>query len=36
VRKAMFEASLEARKDVDAVLTPEQRAQLGRGRGRRQ
>ena len=26
----MFEASLQARKDIDAVLTPEQREQSGR------
>jgi Spy/CpxP family protein refolding chaperone len=32
VHKAMFEASLQARKDVQAVLTPEQREQLGRRR----
>jgi Spy/CpxP family protein refolding chaperone len=31
VHKAMFEASLQARKDIRAVLTPEQREQLGRG-----
>ena len=30
--KAMFEASLQARKDIQAVLTPEQREQLGRRR----
>ena len=32
--KAMFEASLQTRKDILAVLTPEQREQLGRGWGR--
>ena len=32
VHKAMFEASLQARKDVQAVLTPVQREQLGRRR----
>jgi Spy/CpxP family protein refolding chaperone len=30
--KAMFETSLQARKDIQAVLTPEQREQLGRRR----
>jgi len=35
VHKAMFEASLQTRKDILAVLTPEQREQLGRGWGRR-
>jgi Spy/CpxP family protein refolding chaperone len=30
-RKQMFEASLEARKRINAVLTPEQREQLRRG-----
>jgi len=30
--KAMFEASLQTRKDIQAVLTPEQREQLGRRR----
>ncbi len=35
VHKAVFEASLQARKDILAVLTPEQREQLGRGWGRR-
>lgn len=38
LHKAMFESSLQARKEVEAVLTPEQRAQLaapGRARGRR-
>ena len=35
VHKAMFEASLQARRDVLAVLTPEQRKQLGRGWGPR-
>ena len=30
--KAMFEASLQARKDIHAVLTPEQREQVGRRR----
>ena len=34
VHKAMFEASLQTRKDILAVLTPEQREQLGRGWGR--
>ena len=33
--KEMFEASLQARKDIEAVLTPEQRAQLDRGWGGR-
>ena len=33
--KAMFETSLQARKDSLAVLTPEQREQAGRGWGRR-
>jgi Spy/CpxP family protein refolding chaperone len=34
-RKGMFELSLQARKRIDAVLTPEQREQMGRGwRGR--
>jgi Spy/CpxP family protein refolding chaperone len=28
--KQMFETRLEARKRIDAVLTPEQRKQLGR------
>jgi Spy/CpxP family protein refolding chaperone len=32
VHKAMFEASLQARKDIQAILTPEQREQLGRRR----
>jgi len=33
--KKMFEASLQMRKKVEAVLTPEQREQMGRGwRGR--
>jgi Spy/CpxP family protein refolding chaperone len=32
-RKAMFEASLDADKRIKAVLTPEQRKQLPRGRG---
>ena len=35
VHKAMLEASLQARKDIDAVLTPERREQLGRGLSRR-
>ena len=30
--KAMFEASLQTRKDIQAILTPEQREQLGRRR----
>jgi Spy/CpxP family protein refolding chaperone len=35
-QKQMFEAQLEARKKMDAVLTPEQREQMGRGwQGRR-
>lgn len=35
LHKAMFENSLQSRKDIEAVLTPEQRAQLGQaGRGR--
>jgi len=35
LRKEMFDAQLEARKKMDAVLTPEQREQLRRGwRGR--
>jgi Spy/CpxP family protein refolding chaperone len=34
-QKQMFEASLQMRKRIDAVLTPEQREQMGRGwRGR--
>ena len=34
-QKQMFEASLQMRKKIDAVLTPEQREQMGRGwRGR--
>lgn len=34
-QKQMFELSLQARKRIDAVLTPEQREQMGRGwRGR--
>ena len=34
-QKQMFEASLQMRKKLDAVLTPEQREQMGRGwRGR--
>lgn len=34
-RKGMFELSLQTRKRIDAVLTPEQREQMGRGwRGR--
>jgi Spy/CpxP family protein refolding chaperone len=34
-QKQMFEASLQARKRIDAILTPEQREQLRRGpRGR--
>jgi Spy/CpxP family protein refolding chaperone len=32
---AMFEAWVQARKDTQAVLTPEQREQWGRGPGRR-
>jgi Spy/CpxP family protein refolding chaperone len=32
LRKQMFENSLAARKGIDAVLTPEQRKQLGEGR----
>lgn len=32
--RQMFEISLEARKRMDAVLTPEQREQMQRGRGR--
>ncbi len=32
--RQMFEISLEARKRMDAVLTPEQREQMPRGRGR--
>ena len=35
VHKAMFEASLQARKDIHAVLTPEQREQASGGWGRR-
>ena len=33
LHKQMFEASLEARKQIDAVLTPEQRQKLGRSAG---
>jgi Spy/CpxP family protein refolding chaperone len=34
-QKQMFDLSLQARKRIDAVLTPEQREQMGRGwRGR--
>jgi Spy/CpxP family protein refolding chaperone len=33
-RRQMFEASLDARKRIDAVLTPQQREQLARPRGR--
>ena len=34
-QKQMFEASLQMRKKIDGVLTPEQREQMGRGwRGR--
>jgi Spy/CpxP family protein refolding chaperone len=32
VHRAMFEIALQARKDVQAVLTPEQREQMGRRR----
>jgi Spy/CpxP family protein refolding chaperone len=32
LRKQMFENSLAAHKSIDAVLTPEQRKQLGEGR----
>ncbi|MDH4175377.1 MAG: Spy/CpxP family protein refolding chaperone, partial [Betaproteobacteria bacterium] len=35
-QKQMFDAQLEVRKKIDAVLTPEQREQMNRGwRGRR-
>ncbi|MFZ3322580.1 MAG: Spy/CpxP family protein refolding chaperone [Usitatibacter sp.] len=33
LHKQMFENSLEARKQIDAVLTPEQRQKLGRSAG---